>query len=134
MFYLSTCKKKKREYYFFSYFEYAWVTAILYNRFNNWIVDVIWNRVAVRIYCKFKITYNIRKERIQNSFWISLSMPTILEKKVFRICTVLMSLSTISSSSIKINFSLDTILSDKNGLMNFQKVFLSIHFFSSRLL
>ena len=41
-----------------------------------------------------------------------LRLLTILEKKVFRICAVLLSLSTISSSSIKVVFSLYTILSD----------------------
>ena len=60
---------------------------------------------------------------------------TILEKKLFRICAVLISLSTmISSSSIEVTFSLDTILLDKNSLMVFQKVLLSVTFFSSRLL
>ena len=64
-----------------------------------------------------------------------LRLLTILEKKVFRICsTVLISLSTISSSSIKVSSSVDTILSDKNGLMVLQKVLLSVTFFPSRLL
>ena len=52
-----------------------------------------------------------------------LRLLTILEKEVFRICAVLISLSTISSSSIKVTFSLDTILLDKNGLMVFQKFY-----------
>ena len=51
-----------------------------------------------------------------------LRLLTILEKRVFRIWVVLISLSTISSSSIKVSFPLDTILSDKNGLMVFQEV------------
>ena len=63
-----------------------------------------------------------------------LRLLTILEKKVSRICAVLISLSTISSYSIKVSFSLDTILSDKNGLMVFQKLLLSVNFLSSRLL
>ena len=52
-----------------------------------------------------------------------LRLPTVLEKKVFRIYAVVISLSTISSSSIKVTFSLDTILLDKNGLMVFQKFY-----------
>ena len=63
-----------------------------------------------------------------------LRLLTILEKKVSRICAVLISLSTISSYSIKVSFSLDTILSDKNGSMVFQKLLLSVNFLSSRLL
>ena len=51
-----------------------------------------------------------------------LRLLTILEKRIFRIWVVLISLSTISSSSIKVSFPLDTILSDKNGLMVFQEV------------
>ena len=51
-----------------------------------------------------------------------LRLLTILEKRVFRIWVVLISLSTISSSSIKVSFPLDTILSDKNGLMVLQEV------------
>ena len=52
-----------------------------------------------------------------------LRLLTILEKKLFRICAVLISLSTISYSSVKVTFSLDAILSGKNGLM----VFLFFH-------
>ena len=37
---------------YFSYFGYAWVISIFYNGFNYWIVDVIWNRVAVTIFCR----------------------------------------------------------------------------------
>ena len=51
-----------------------------------------------------------------------LRLLTILEKRIFRIWVVLISLSTISSSSIKVSFPLDTILSDKNGLMVLQEV------------
>ena len=51
-----------------------------------------------------------------------LRLLTILEKRIFRIWVVLISFSTISSSSIKVSFPLDTILSDKNGLMVFQEV------------
>ena len=58
-----------------------------------------------------------------------LRLLTILAKKIFRICGLLISLSTISSSSVKGSFSLDAILSDKNGLMVFQKVLLSLTFF-----
>ena len=61
-----------------------------------------------------------------------LRLLTIFEEKLFRIYVVLISLSTISSSSIKISSSLDTILSDKNDLMVFQKVLLSVTLFSSR--
>ena len=101
---LSTCEKEKKEktlfpVAYFSYFEYAWVIAIFYKGFDNWIVDVIWNMV--------------------------------MKKKVFRIFTVLISLSTVSSSSIKVSFSLDTILSDMNHLMVFQII---CNNFSSRLL
>ena len=61
-----------------------------------------------------------------------LRLLTIFEEKLFRIYVVLISLSTISSSSIKISSSLDTILSDKNDLMVFQKCLLSVTLFSSR--
>ena len=66
-----------------------------------------------------------------------LRLLTILEKKVFRICAAFLSLSMISSSSVKVIFdtiTLDTILSEKNCLMVFQKVLLSVTFFSSRIL
>ena len=97
--YLHVKRKKENNVsvaYFSSYFQYAWVITIFYNRFNNWIIDVIWDRVAVSIFCNFEVTYNIGKEGIRN------------------LC---------------FTFSLDTILSDKNGLMVFQKVLLSVTFF-----
>ena len=54
----------------------------------------------------------------------------ILEKYVFRICTAfLLSLSTMSSVSIKLSFSFDTILSNKNGWMVSQKSFFIDNFF-----
>ena len=77
----STCEKEEKfllPVAYLSYFEYAWVVSIFYNGLNNWIVDVVWNRVAVSIFC---------------------------------------------------NFLFGTILSDKNGLMVFQKVLLSVYFF-----
>ena len=58
--------------------------------------------------------------RLQLAYSAILKLLTILEKKVFRICGVLMSLSMILSASINVSFSLDTILSDKNGLMVLQ--------------
>ena len=58
--------------------------------------------------------------RLQLAYSAILKLLTILEKKVFRIYGVLMSLSMILSASIKVSFSLDTILSDKNGLMVLQ--------------
>ena len=68
----------------------------------------------------------------------SLMLPEIESQLAYsaisRICAVWISLSTISSYSIKVSFSLDTILSDKNGLMVFQKLLLSVNFLSSRLL
>ena len=71
---LSTCEKEKREDCFdFPYFDYAWAIAIFYNGFNNWIVDVIWNRVAVSIFCNFEVTYNIGKEGIQNLCCINIT-------------------------------------------------------------
>ena len=66
-----------------------------------------------------------------------LRLLAILEKKVFRICAAFLLLSMISSSSVKVIFdtiTLDTILSEKNCLMVFQKVLLSVTFFSSRIL
>ena len=91
-------------------FEYAWVITIFYRSFNNWIIDVIWDRVAVNIFCNFEVAYNIGKEGIQNF-------------------TCITSLLTISSSSVKVTFFLDTILSDKNSLIVFQNVLLSVTFF-----
>ena len=44
--------------------EYAWVIAIFHNGFNDWIVDVIWNRFTVSIFCNFQVAYNIGKEGI----------------------------------------------------------------------
>ena len=77
---------------FFSYFEYACVFSRFYNGFNNWIIHVVWNRIAVSIFCNFKSTYNIGKEMI---------------------CAVLKSLQAILK---KVSFSsFDTILSDKNN-------------------
>ena len=66
---------------------------------------------------------------LQLAYSAILRLLTILENRVFRICAVLISLSTIWTSSIKVIFSLYTILSDKNGLMVFQKVLLSVTFF-----
>ena len=43
--------------------------------------------------------------------------------------TCIISLLTMSSLSVKVTFSLDTILSDKNSLMVFQNVLLSVTFF-----
>ena len=82
---------------------------IFYNRFNNCIVDVIRNGIAVSIFCNFKIT--------------------ILENKLFRICAILLLLSVILSFSVKVSFSSDIILSGKNGLMISQKVLSSTFFF-----
>ena len=70
----------------------------------------------------------------QLAYCAILRLLTILEKKVFRIWAVLISLSTTSSSSVNASFSLDTILSDKDGLMVFQKVWSSVIFFSLWLL
>ena len=54
----------------------------------------------------------------------------ILEKCVFRIFTTLsLSLSTMPSVSIKVRFSFDTILLNKNGWMAFQKSFSIDNFF-----
>ena len=52
-------------------FEYAWVITIFYRSFNNWIIDVIWDRVAVNIFCNFEVT--IGKEGIQNLCCINLT-------------------------------------------------------------
>ena len=71
---------------------------------------------------------------LQLSYSTILRLLTILGNKLFRICVVFISLSTISSCSIKVTLSLDTTLSDQNGLMVFQKVLLSVTFFPSRLL
>ena len=56
---------------------------------------------------------------------------TILEKKVFWICAVLISLSMIWFDLLqkKVTFSLDTILLDKNSLMVFKKGLLSVTFY-----
>ena len=59
----------------------------------------------------------------QLAYYAILRLLTILEKKVFRICVVLISLSTISSSLIKVSFSLDTILSDRNGFCSSKKFY-----------
>ena len=68
-------KGKKRTLFpvaYFSYFEYAWMIAIFYNEFINWIVDVIRNRVAVSIFGNFEVTYNIGKEGILNLRYINI--------------------------------------------------------------
>ena len=44
-----------------------------------------------------------------------LRLITILEKKVFQIFAVSKPLSTMLSCSMKVNFSFDTILSDRNS-------------------
>ena len=54
---------------YFSYFQYTWVITIFDRGFNNWIIDVICDRVAVNISAILRLL-------------------RILEKKVFRICPV----------------------------------------------
>ena len=66
---------------------------------------------------------------LQLACFAILRLPTILEGKVFRICAILLSLSVVSSFSIKVSFSIDIILSGKIGLMVFHKVLLSLHCF-----
>ena len=54
----------------------------------------------------------------------------ILEKYVLRICTaLLLSLSTMSSVPVKVSYSFDIILSNKNGWMAFQTSFFIDNFF-----
>ena len=48
-------KKNENPIAYFSYCEYAWAIAIFCNGFNNWIVDVIWHRVAVSIFCNLSL-------------------------------------------------------------------------------
>ena len=59
---------------------------------------------------------------------------TILEKKVFRICAILKSLSVISSIWFKVTFCFDVISSDKNDLMIFQELSISLTIFKSESL
>ena len=74
---LSKCEKEKKMTLFpvayLSYFEYAWVITIFYSGFDNWIIDVIWDRVAVSIFCNFEVTYNIGKGGIQNLCCINIT-------------------------------------------------------------
>ena len=63
---LSTCENERKEktlfpVAYFSYFEYAWVIAIFYKGFDNWIVDVFWNMVmkkTVLLTYGINITFN----------------------------------------------------------------------------
>ena len=111
---LSTCEKEKREHCFLLY--------------TSPILSMLW---WLRYFTRDLITGSLVSSEIgsQLAYSAILRLLTILEKKVLRICVVLISLSMISSSSIKVSFALDTILSDKNGLMVFQKVLLSVTFF-----
>ena len=59
---------------------------------------------------------------------------TIFEKKVFKTRAVSLSFPIISSSVIKVIFSEEVTLSEKNGLTVFQSISLSVTFFSLRLL
>ena len=58
----------------------------------------------------------------------------IFEKKVFKTRAVSLSFPIISSSSIKVIFSEEVTLSEKNGLTIFQNVLLSLLSFSLSLL
>ena len=104
----SACQKEKKEHFFLLH-----TSPIL--SMLGWL----------RYFTEDLITGSLMLSQIGSQLTYSaiLRLLTILEKKVFRICAVLISLSTISSSSIKVTFSLDTILLDKNGLMVFQKFY-----------
>ena len=115
---LSTCKKEKREHCLLLHTSpilsmLGWLQYFAMNLLTGLMLSKIGSQLAYSAISR---------------------LLTILEKKVFWICAVLTSLSMILSSSKKSYFSLDTILSDKNSLMVFQKGLLSLTFFSSRLL
>ena len=58
----------------------------------------------------------------------------MVEEKVFKTLAVLLSVLMNLSFSIKIIFSSDVVLSERKGLTVFQKVLLSVIFFSFKLL
>ena len=58
----------------------------------------------------------------------------MVEEKVFKTLAVLLSILMNLSFSIKIIFSSDRVLSERKGLTVFQKVLLSMIFFSFKLL
>ena len=58
----------------------------------------------------------------------------MVEEKVFKTLAVLLSVLMNLSFSIKIIFSSDRVLSERKGLTVFQKVLLSMIFFSFKLL
>ena len=62
---LSKCGKEEREPCFLLHTSPI-LSMIFYNGFNNWIIDAIWNRVAVSIFWNFKVAYNIGEEGIKN--------------------------------------------------------------------
>ena len=111
---LSTCKKEKKEHCFL--FHTSPILSMLGWLWCFTMSLITWSLILSEI--GSQITYST-----------ILMLLTILEKKVFRICAVLISLSTIWSSSIKVGFSLDTILLDMNDLMISQGVLLSVTFF-----
>ena len=116
---LSTCEKEKREYCFLLHTSPI-LSMLRWLRYLT--IDLITGSLI------------LSEIGSQLAYSTILRLLTILEKKVSRICAVLISLSRISPSSIKVTFSLDTILSYKKGLMLFQKVLLSVNFFTSRSL
>ena len=88
-------------------------SAIFYNRFNEEIVNVIWNNISTC--CNFKITFNTGKEGIQNFHCIKYQFegfPPFYLKSVS--CLI--------------------ILSDKNGLMICQNSLVICNVFSWKLL
>ena len=119
IFSLSPCKKEKREYCFLLHTSPI-LSMLRWLRYLT--IDLITGSLI------------LSEIGSQLAYSTILRLLTILEKKVSRICAVLISLSRISPSSIKVTFSLDTILSYKKGLMLFQKVLLSVNFFTSRSL